>query len=61
MWITSDPPKSAATLAERGLDFRDAAIIFAGLHATLKDDRKDYGEARFIAAGYLSGRLVVLV
>ena len=61
MRITYDAAKRAATLEERGLDFADAATIFAGLHATLADDRKDYGEVRYITAGYLGGRLVVLV
>jgi hypothetical protein len=35
--------------------------MFAGLTATLVDDRRDYGEIRFITAGYLDGRLVVVV
>jgi len=59
--ITYDPAKRARTLAERGLDFADAALIFAGLHATLEDTRRDYGENRFITAELLLGRLVVLV
>lgn len=59
--ITFDPAKRARTLAERGLDFADAARVFAGLHATLPDDRRDYGEPRFISAGMLDGRLAVLV
>ena len=61
MRITFDPAKRAKTLAERGLDFADAAQIFTGLHATLEDARRDYGEKRFISAGLLLGRLVVLV
>jgi hypothetical protein len=61
MRITFDPAKRAKTLAERGLDFADAAQILAGLHATLEDTRRDYGERRFISAGLLQGRLVVLV
>jgi uncharacterized DUF497 family protein len=43
MRITFDPSKRARTLAERGLDFADAALVFAGLHATLEDARRDYG------------------
>ncbi len=61
MRITFDPAKRARTLTERGLDFADAAHVFAGLHATLPDDRRDYGEVRFISAGFLEDRLVVLV
>jgi uncharacterized DUF497 family protein len=34
--------------------------VFAGRHATLPDDRKDYGELRFISAGMLGDRLVVI-
>ena len=61
MRITFDPAKRAKTLAERGLDFADAAQIFTWLHATLEDVRRDYGEKRFISAGLLDGRLVILV
>jgi uncharacterized protein len=59
--IAFDPAKRTVTLRERGLDFRDASRLFAGRHATIADDRKDYGETRFITAGYLDRRLVVLV
>lgn len=53
MRITFDPAKRAATLEHRGLDFADAAEVFAGLHTVAPDDRRDYGEPRFISAGYL--------
>jgi uncharacterized DUF497 family protein len=59
--ITFDPAKRDATLAARGLDFADAETVFADVHATARDERRDYGERRFISAGYLAGRLVVLV
>lgn len=61
MKITFDPAKLAITLERRGLNFADAAEVFAGRHATIADDRKDYGESRFISAGFLKGRMVVLV
>lgn len=61
MRISFDVQKRAATLTARGLDFADAAVVFAGLHATVADERFGYGEARFITAGHLGGRLVVLV
>ena len=61
MAITFDPPKREKTLAERGLDFRDADKVFADAHLTIEDDRKDYGEARRITVGRLVGRLVVVV
>jgi uncharacterized DUF497 family protein len=59
--ISFDLAKRALILQHRGLDFADACIVFAGLHATARDDRRDYGEPRFITAGYLKDRLVVLV
>jgi uncharacterized DUF497 family protein len=46
---------------ERGLDFADAELMFAGLRITLLDDRRAYGEPRFITAGYLRGRFAVVV
>ncbi len=61
MKISFDPAKRDITLRERGLDFRDAVKVFAGRNATIPDARKDYREPRFITAGYLNGRLVVLV
>lgn len=61
MPITFDPAKRDKTLAERGLDFEDATEVFAGRSMTLPDDRQDYGEERFITAGWLRGRFVVLV
>jgi uncharacterized DUF497 family protein len=56
-----DDAKRQAILAERGLDFADAEAIFAGRTMTLPDERRDYGEKRFIAAGWLRDRFVVLV
>jgi uncharacterized DUF497 family protein len=61
MRITFNRDKRDLTLRERGLDFADAREVFAGRHATLPDDRKDYGELRFISAGMLGDRLVVIV
>ncbi len=61
MKITFDLAKRDRTLRERGLDFADAARLFAGLTATVEDRRKAYAEPRFITAGDLDGRLVVTV
>ena len=60
MRITWDPPKRAKTLAERGLDFADAAIVFSGVTVEVEDTRKDYGETRIICYGHLEGRMVVV-
>lgn len=61
MRITYDPAKRDLTLQERGLDFAAAAEVFAGEIGTRLDDRFDYGEDRFITAGFLADRMVVLV
>ena len=61
MEVTYDPEKRAKTLAEWGLDFEDALQVFAGSAFDLEDDRKDYGEPRWITFGLLNERMVVLV
>lgn len=35
--------------------------MFAGVTVTVQDRRRDYGEDRYITAGHLRGRCVVLV
>ena len=60
MRITFDPVKRAKTLTERGLDFADAALIFAGVTVEIEDTRKNYGERRVICYGLLAGRVVVV-
>jgi len=60
MRITFDPAKRARTLADRGLDFEDAATVFEGITVEVEDTRRDYGEPRIICYGSLSGRLVVI-
>jgi uncharacterized DUF497 family protein len=59
--ITYDPAKREWTLRERGLDFADAAEVFAGRVVTVADMRRDYDEDRYVTFGNLRGRLVVLV
>ena len=61
MSISFDPAKRARTLAERGLDFADAAEVFAGITAEAEDTREDYGETRILCFGFLRGRLVQVV
>ena len=39
----------------------DAGLVFAGRTITVQDARRDYGEDRFITAGHLAGRCIVLV
>lgn len=61
MQIEFDSTKQARTLAERGLDFRDAQQVFAGISVTIADTRDHYGEDRFLTVGLMAGREVVLV
>ena len=61
MRITCDQAKRLQTLQERGLDMRRAGDVFAGLHLTRVDDRFNYGEPRYVTAGWLDSRLVVFV
>ncbi|KAB0682550.1 BrnT family toxin [Aureimonas leprariae] len=61
MQISFDPAKRDRILAERGLDFADAAEVFAGLTLNLRDERFDYGEIRFQTYGTLAGRIVMVV
>ena len=50
MDISFDPAKRADTLKHRGLDFADAGEVFAGRTVTVQDERRAYGEDRFITA-----------
>jgi uncharacterized protein len=56
-----DEAKRRITLAQRGLDFADAELVFSGRTTTLPDERRNYSEPRFITAGWLRGRFVVVV
>ncbi len=60
MRITFDPAKREKALAERGLDFADAAVVFAGVTLEMEDKRKNYGEPRIICYGLIAGRMVVV-
>ena len=60
MRVTFDPAKRETTLAERGLDFADAAFVFAGVTVEIEDTRKNYGETRIICDGLLDGRMGVV-
>lgn len=60
MRVSYDPAKRRKTLDERGLDFKDAPEVFAGLTFEVEDARRDYGETRIVCFGSLAGRLVVV-
>jgi uncharacterized DUF497 family protein len=59
--VTYDPQKRAWTLVERGLDFDEARIVFNGRIFEFEDDRRDYGEIRYLTFGKLRDRLVAVV
>ena len=55
MAVEFDETKRRITLDARGLDMARAGEVFAGAALTVADDRKDYGEDRFITIGFLDG------
>ena len=58
MRIEYDPAKRSITLRDRGLDMADAGGVFEGETITVEDDRRDYGETRYITVGFLADRMV---
>lgn len=61
MDIEWDEAKRAANLAKHGVDFPAAARVLEGGPLVLADERRDYGEPRYVALGALDGRLLVVV
>jgi uncharacterized DUF497 family protein len=59
--ITWTEAKRSKTLHERGLDFVHAGEVFAGHHVTRATHGGKTGEARFVTAGFLGGRMIVMV
>ena len=57
---TYDPAKRNQTLADRGLDFEYAPLVFAGVTVEAEDTRENYGERRIFCYGPLQGRVVVV-
>ena len=56
-----DEAKNEANIEKHGYDFNDAHELFASDRLSFLDDRKDYGERRFITLGYIGNRFVVAV
>ena len=56
-----DRDKSAANEAKHGISFLQAVQIFSGLLLKRRDDRRDYGEERWIALGAYDGEVVCVV
>ena len=60
MRVTFDLDKSARNIAERGLSFEQAAKFEFETALVRKDERREYGETRYVALGKLESRLHVL-
>lgn len=60
--FSCDPAKNARNIRERGIDLVEGAKAFDFATAVIAvDDRKDYGEKREVAAGFIGPRLHTLV
>ena len=58
--LTWDEPKRQAALVNRGIDFADAQIVFAGPVVEFEDTRHNYRERRIICFGLLAGRMMAV-
>ena len=56
-----DTDKRQANKRKHGVDILYAALIFEGDTLTRVDDRKDYGEVRYISLGLVDGEPFVVV
>lgn len=57
MDITFDPAKNERNIRERHLSFEQARAFDFATAVVEIDDRRDYGEIRVVALGFLEGRL----
>ena len=60
MRIEFDPNKNETNIRTRGLGFEQVAQFDFGTAVMEQDTRKAYPEVRFVATGFLGGRLHVL-
>ncbi|HEY1154620.1 MAG TPA: BrnT family toxin [Pseudolabrys sp.] len=58
---TFDPVKAAANRTAHGVDFAAAGAFDWETALVVEDDRRDYGERRYIALGRIRGRIHVMV
>lgn len=56
-----DEAKNAQNRAKHGIAFEEATTIFEGPIVTREDDRRDYGETRWLSMGLLAGVVVIVV
>jgi uncharacterized protein len=61
MKIEWDDSKNALNIEKHGIDFNDALELFKNDRLIFPDERKDYGESRFITVGHINNRLVIAV
>ena len=61
MNVTFDPAKDAAYMAKHGVSLTEAAGFEWGTAVVWPDTRRDYGEARMVALGYIGLRIMALV
>ena len=61
MNVTFDPAKDAANLAKHGVSLLDAAGFEWETAVVWPDTRRDYGEPRMVALGYIGLRIMSVV
>jgi uncharacterized DUF497 family protein len=61
MKLEWDETKNAVNIDKHGIDFADLAELFERAMLCRRDDRRDYGEERWIAIGTVEGRAMVVV
>lgn len=60
MDLEYDPAKRALTLEQRGIDFESVRDFDFQTALSWIDERKDYGEVRWVAIGFIGDRLHVV-
>lgn len=56
-----DAAKNAANIAKHGVSFEEIEFLDDTTVVINRDNRKDYGEVRFVSYGMLCGRLHCLI
>ena len=61
MRVTWNAAKNRRNIQKHGIDFADVEEMFNHPMLTLRDDRYDYGESRWISVGRLHALIAVVV
>lgn len=56
-----DDAKRVSALEKHGVDFVDAPLLWGNPMVVVPDNRRDYGEPRFVGLGTVYGRVMVVV